>query len=166
MLPKELREGLGIHPVGRLDINSTGALILTNDGELTYGLTHPSHSVAKTYHVLVKGHPPESVLSIWSKGVVLEGQTTRPAKVKLIKRFSESSLLEIILQEGRNRQIRRIAQQLGYPVINLHRTAIGGIQLQVSKLSFLPEGNYRYLTQEEIGCLQDELKNVPIKHSA
>ncbi|MEH2065093.1 MAG: pseudouridine synthase [Nostoc sp.] len=157
LLPKELREGLGIHPVGRLDADSTGALILTNDGELTFGLTHPRHSISKTYRVLVKGHPPEAVLQRWRQGVMLEGRKTRAAKVHLIERYTEQSLLEIVLQEGRNRQIRRIAQQLGYPVIQLHRTAIGAIQLQTQKEAFLSEGKYRFLNDDEIHFLQEQI---------
>ncbi|MBE9107672.1 rRNA pseudouridine synthase [Nostoc cf. edaphicum LEGE 07299] len=157
LLPKELREGSGIHPVGRLDADSTGALILTNDGELTFGLTHPRHSISKTYHVLVKGHPPETVLQTWRQGVMLEGRKTRAAKVRLIERRTEESVLEIVLQEGRNRQIRRIAQQLGYPVIKLHRTAIGPIQLQTPKQPFLSEGKYRSLKDREIHFLQDQI---------
>ncbi|MEH2289949.1 pseudouridine synthase [Nostoc sp.] len=164
LLPKELREGSGIHPVGRLDADSTGALILTNDGELTFGLTHPRHSISKTYHVLVKGHPSETVLQMWRQGVMLEGRKTRNAKVHLIERRTEESVLEIVLQEGRNRQIRRIAQQLGYPVIKLHRTAIGPIKLQTLKEPFLSEGKYRSLKDREIRFLQDQITR-PIKDS-
>ncbi|MBW4617124.1 MAG: rRNA pseudouridine synthase [Desmonostoc vinosum HA7617-LM4] len=165
LLPKELRKGLGIHPVGRLDVDSTGAIILTNDGNLTFKLTHPRHSISKTYRVLVKGHPPEAVLWMWRQGVVLEGRKTRQARVHLIERFAEQSSLEIVLQEGRNRQIRRVAQQLGYPVIKLHRTAIGSIQLQTSKEPFLDVGKYRSLKDHEIRFLQEHLKQ-PIKDSA
>ncbi|MEH2328238.1 pseudouridine synthase [Nostoc sp.] len=157
LLPKELQEGSGIHPVGRLDADSTGALILTNDGELTFGLTHPRHSISKTYHVLVKGHPSETVLQMWRQGVMLEGRKTRAAKVHLIERRTEQSVLEIVLQEGRNRQIRKIAQQLGYPVIKLHRTAIGPIKLQTLKEPFLSEGKYRSLKDYEIRFLQDQI---------
>ncbi|MFN6463665.1 MAG: pseudouridine synthase [Nostoc sp. DedVER02] len=157
LLPKELREGSGIHPVGRLDADSTGALILTNDGNLTFGLTHPRHSISKTYRVLVKGHPPEAVLQMWREGVVLEGRKTRTAKVHLIEHRAEQSFLEIVLQEGRNRQIRRIAQQLGYPVIKLHRTAIGSIQLKTPKQPLLSEGKYRSLKDYEIRFLQDQI---------
>ncbi|RCJ24239.1 pseudouridine synthase [Nostoc sp. ATCC 43529] len=157
LLPKELREGSGIHPVGRLDVDSTGALILTNDGDLTFGLTHPRHSISKTYRVLVKGHPPEAVLRMWRQGVVLEGRKTRPAKVQIVECSAQGSFLEIVLQEGRNRQIRRVAQQLGYPVIQLHRSAIGSIQLQTPKEPFLPEGKYRFLKDREIQFLREQI---------
>ncbi|RCJ28515.1 pseudouridine synthase [Nostoc minutum NIES-26] len=166
LLPKELREGTGIHPVGRLDAESTGALILTNDGDLTFGLTHPRHSIPKTYFVLVKGHPSKAALEMWREGIVLDGRKTRPARVRLIESLAENSRLEIVLQEGRNRQIRRVAQQLGYPVIKLHRTAIGLIQLQMPKAGFLNEGSYRSLKEDEIRFLQKQIKQIPIKDSA
>jgi pseudouridine synthase len=166
LLPQELRDGSGIHPVGRLDADSTGALILTNDGELTFGLTHPRHSVSKTYHVVVKGHPPEAVLQIWRRGVVLEGRKTRTAEVRLMEKFTDRSRLEIILQEGRNRQIRRVAEQLGYPVIKLHRTAIGSIQLNKPQTLCLQPGNYRHLSQDEILFLKNHIDQTPIKNKA
>ncbi|YAF93894.1 MAG: pseudouridine synthase [Nodularia sp. CChRGM 3473] len=166
LLPQELREGSGLHPVGRLDVESTGALILTNDGDLTFGLTHPRHSIPKTYQVLVKGHPSEAVLEMWRQGVVMEGRKTRPAKVRLLESLAKTSRLEIVLKEGRNRQIRRVAQQLGYPVIKLHRTAIGRIQLQMPKLPLLSEGNYRSLKDAEIRFLKEQIKHLPIKDSA
>ncbi|MEA5503497.1 pseudouridine synthase [Halotia wernerae UHCC 0503] len=179
LLPKELREGTGIHPVGRLDAESTGALILTNDGDLTFGLTHPRHSIPKTYQVLVKGHPTEAVLEMWRKGVMLEGRKTLQARVKMIESLALNSRLEIVLKEGRNRQIRRVAEKLGHPVIKLHRTAIGLIQLQIPRrekphqpdspthsLSLLREGNYRFLKEHEIRFLQKQIKHIPIKDSA
>ncbi|MBW4607872.1 MAG: rRNA pseudouridine synthase [Hassallia sp. WJT32-NPBG1] len=166
LLPKELRENQGIHPVGRLDAYSTGALILTNDGNLTFGLTHPSHNIPKTYRVLVKGHPPESVLQKWRQGVMLEGKKTRSAQVRLIKSLTDESCLEIILKEGRNRQIRRVAELLGYPVIKLHRTAIGPIQLEKPGEPSLAEGSYRSLKDDEIRFLQEQIKHIPINDSA
>lgn len=166
LLPKDLRQGLGIHPVGRLDTDSTGALLLTNDGELTFALTHPSHSVPKTYRVLVKGHPSEELLQMWRQGVMLDGRRTRPAEVRLIESWNAQSSLEIVLKEGRNRQIRRIAEQLGYPVIKLHRTAIGPIKLQIPKQPYLKEGKYRSLKDDEMRFLQQQIKHIPIKDSA
>jgi pseudouridine synthase len=163
LLPPKLRQGLGIHPVGRLDADSTGALILTNDGELTFALTHPRHSITKTYRVTVKGHPPEAVLQRWRKGVVLAERKTRPAQVRLLETFADRSCLEVILQEGRNRQIRRVAEQLGYPVLKLHRTAIGLIKLQTSTRPVLQAGEYRHLTTEEISFLKQQIQHLPTK---
>ncbi|MBI1242454.1 pseudouridine synthase [Umezakia ovalisporum] len=165
LLSPELRKGLGLHPVGRLDAESTGALILTNDGNLTFALTHPSHSIPKTYQVLVKGHPTAAVLERWRKGVVLEGRKTRPAQVTLIESLAKNSHLEIVLKEGRNRQIRRVAQELGYPVIKLHRSSIGPIQLKMPKLPLLHEGKYRLLNDAEISFLQERIKRLPVKDS-
>jgi len=157
LLPEELRWGQGIHPVGRLDIESTGALILTNDGELTFQLTHPSHELGKTYQVLVKGHPSLETLNKWRQGVILSGKATLPAQVKLIDADKScQTLLEIVISEGRNRQIRRVAELLGHPVIKLHRTAIGPISLNVLNQDELAPGQYRQLAQKEI----DSLKNL------
>ena len=153
LLPPELRASQGIPPVGRLDADSTGALLLTNDGELTFVLTHPSHSISKTYQVWVQGEPPESVLQQWRQGVLLKGIKTRPAQIRVISQSSGETCLEIILKEGRNRQIRRIAQQLGYPVIQLHRTAIGPIELQPPGEPPLPKSCYRPLKDVELRFL-------------
>ncbi|RUT01388.1 pseudouridine synthase [Dulcicalothrix desertica PCC 7102] len=158
LLPKELSSGLGIHPVGRLDAESTGALILTNDGDLTYSLTHPKHSIPKTYRVLVQGQVNDAVLTSWRQGVMLDGRKTRQASVRVVKRMPTQTRLEIVLKEGRNRQIRRVAEQLGHPVIELHRTAIGSIELQITGQSSLAEGSYRYLKDFEIRSLHSYIE--------
>jgi 23S rRNA pseudouridine2605 synthase len=158
LLPPKLRQGHGIHPVGRLDADSTGALLLTNDGDLTFRLSHPKHSVAKTYHVWVQGQPSEDILETWRSGVVLDGKKTLPAQVVLLKTQPKSNktLLEIVLSEGRNRQIRRVAEQLGYPVLQLHRVAIGPIQLQPPGDRSLPPGQYRPLKEFELNFLRSQ----------
>ncbi|HEY9872647.1 MAG TPA: pseudouridine synthase [Candidatus Obscuribacterales bacterium] len=162
LLPPELRKGQGLHPVGRLDADSTGALLLTNDGALTFVMTHPRHSVPKTYEVWVEGHPPESVLKDWRRGVLLSGRKTLPAQVRVLKRQGFQTLLEVILTEGRNRQIRRVAEQLGYPVVYLHRTAIGLIRLERPGELLLP-GTYRPLEEFEIRFLQDQVNLTSVK---
>lgn len=149
LLPERLRQGQGLHPVGRLDIDSTGALLLTNDGELTVHLTHPRYHLPKTYHVWVKGHPNESCLDQWRNGVYLAGQKTLPATVKVLQRQGDETLLEIVLVEGKNRQIRRVAESLGLLVNSLHRIAIGDLYL-----GNLPRGQYRELTKAERTSLQ------------
>lgn len=153
LLPPEWQTSQGLHPVGRLDTSSTGALLLTNDGQFTFYLTHPSHHVSKTYHVWVQGHPPGSVLRQWRRGIILDGYQTLPAHVKVLSQqigeSGESTCLEITLWEGKNRQIRRTAQHLGFPVLRLHRVAIGPIQLGA-----LPKGQYRLLQPSEIHALK------------
>lgn len=157
LLPPKLRQGQGIHPVGRLDADSTGALLLTNDGELTLSLIHPRYHLPKTYQVWLAGHPTESDLQRWREGVFLLGKKTLPAQVTAIERQPDKTLLRVILTEGRNRQIRRIAEQLGFRVLRLHRTAIGSIQLDPPHIPMLPSGHYRYLTESEIHFLKNSV---------
>ena len=155
LLPQELQGGQGIHPVGRLDTDSTGALLLTNDGKLTFQLTHPRHSVPKTYRVWVRGTPSQLALGQWQQGVCLDGRKTRPIHIQVLESKSDrSTCLEMRLKEGRNRQIRRIAEQLGYPVLRLHRTAIGSLSLQLPHGSSLPRGSYRFLEKREVQQLK------------
>lgn len=156
LLPAKLKQGQGIHPVGRLDADSTGALLLTNDGELTLNLTHPRYHLPKTYQVLLNAHPSESVLQKWRTGIMLFGKKTLPARVKVIERRQQQTLLEIVLKEGRNRQIRKVAEQLGFEVIELHRIAIGSIQLQPQGQPKLTFGSYRLLTDSEIRHLKQQ----------
>ena len=158
LLPRRFRTGQGVHPVGRLDVNSTGALLLTNDGELTFRLTHPRHHVPKTYQVWVQGHPPESVLQQWRQGVILSGRKTLPAQVRRLgQEIDSQTLLEVILFEGRNRQIRKVAEQLGHPVVKLHRSAIGSIELNRPGKPQLAPGRYRPLTPSELEFLQTQV---------
>ncbi len=129
VLPRPYRAVPGLHPVGRLDADSSGALIVTNDGELTYLLTHPRHSIPKTYRVWVQGQPSEPTLARWRHGVPLDGRLTLPATIRPITTTGDRTLLDIVLREGRNRQIRRVAEALGHPVISLKRVAIGAVHL-------------------------------------
>ncbi|MEA5465523.1 pseudouridine synthase [Leptothoe sp. PORK10 BA2] len=152
LLPPELRQGdMRLHPVGRLDTDSTGALLLTNHGQLTQTLTHPRHHIAKTYRVRVEGSPANHTLEKWRHGVDLGGQMTAPAEVTMLHPKAPA-LLEIVLHEGRNRQIRRVAEQLGHPVLSLHRSSIGAIAL-----GELPLGQCRELTPQELKILLDLL---------
>jgi pseudouridine synthase len=145
LLAPELRCNQGIHPVGRLDRDSTGALLLTNDGQLTLNLTHPRYHLKKTYQVWVKGNPSESILDKWREGIMLEDKKTLPAQVEILTQKPTKTLLKIVINEGRNRQIRKVGDLLGFPVLNLHRIAIGSI-----RLSSLPCGQYRFLQDWEI----------------
>jgi pseudouridine synthase len=159
LLPPQLQQGLGIHPVGRLDIDSTGALLLTNDGELTCLLTHPRHQVSKTYIALVEGHPAPQTLEAWRTGIELEGSWTLPAQVTVLDQDQYNTRLQIILREGRNRQVRRVAEQLNHPVLRLERTAIGCIPLHLPAQS-LPRGEYRTLIPTEVTWLSTTLNHV------
>ena len=149
LLPENLQKGKGIHPVGRLDRNTTGALILTNDGALTMTLTHPRYHLRKTYLVTLKGSMDDEKLQTWANGLILEGKQTLPADIILNERSSKHTKIKITLQEGRNRQIRKIAELFGHPVLTLHRQAIGSL-----KISALPLGKHRFLTKEEIAMLK------------
>jgi 23S rRNA pseudouridine2605 synthase len=161
LLPPDLRHRSGIHPVGRLDAASTGALLLTNDGAVTLCLTHPRHAVSKTYHVWVEGHPSQSTLDQWQQGIDLDGRLTQPAEVHILKAVPTRTLLEVVMWEGRNRQIRRVAEQLGHPVIDLHRVAIGPIQL-----GELLSGHYRPLSHIEVMFLKQQVEQIkqPLPH--
>ena len=149
LLPRPLRQGL--HPVGRLDADSRGALLLTDQGELTLRLTHPRFDHAKTYRVWVEGTPLDTSLQRWRRGLSLDGTRTRSAEVRVLQRRSERTLLEVVLLEGRNRQIRRVADLLGHPVLDLQRVAISGL-----RLGPLPEGRWRHLSRGEWQPLLDQ----------
>ncbi|MGK7885632.1 MAG: pseudouridine synthase, partial [Crocosphaera sp.] len=160
LLPKKLTQGTGIHPVGRLDFNSSGALLLTNDGDLTLKLTHPRYHLPKTYEVWVKGHPPEETLQQWREGIMLMGKKTLPAEVEVIDRSNRETHLKVILTEGRNRQIRRIVEQLGFRVLRLHRTAIDNLNISPANKNSLRSGHYRLLTPSEIDFLKHRAKLI------
>ncbi|MEE3715980.1 pseudouridine synthase [Tumidithrix elongata RA019] len=134
-----------LYYVGRLDYNSSGALLLTNDGDRANLLTHPRHHIPKTYEVWVKGQPSQSDLQQWRQGVLLDEKTTLPADVTVLAAQPQQTQLRIVLREGRNRQIRRVAEQLGYPVLALHRVAIASITL-----GDLRSGSHRLLKPCEI----------------
>ena len=134
-------------------------MLLTNDGDLTFRLTHPRHSISKTYQVWVQGQPSTTALAAWRSGIDLEGQYTLPARVVKIEDRVDRTLLEIILTEGRNRQIRKVAAQLGYPVLQLHRTRIGNISIDGTsphqrQSQSLSSGAHRHLQLVELQSLQ------------
>jgi pseudouridine synthase len=132
-------------PVGRLDADTTGALLLTNDGSLAHRLAHPRYGVEKTYRVEVEGRPSEAALAALAQGVELEDGRTAPARVRLLG----PSRIEIVLHEGRNRQVRRMCEAVGHPVRRLHRSAYAGIGLRG-----LAPGRSRPLTKGEVIALR------------
>lgn len=138
-----------VYPVGRLDYNSEGLLLLTNDGELAYRLTHPRYQISKTYLTRVSGQVMEKELNLLRNGVKLEDGYTQPAVVKLLKREQAETLLEITIHEGRNRQIRRMCEKIGHPVLSLKRIKFGPLVL-----GDLKAGEYRHLKHKEIQALK------------
>lgn len=137
-------------PVGRLDMYTSGALILTNDGDFVYKVTHPKHEITKTYTVTVKGIIKNEEVEQLRKGVKIDDYTTRPAKVKIKKTDEEKDIsrLEITIHEGKNRQVRRMCESVGRRVIALHRSKIGNIGVKDIEL-----GKWRYLKDFEVNTL-------------
>ncbi len=149
LLPRNLTH---LKPVGRLDMDSEGLIILTNDGDLAQALAHPSQHVFKRYEALVEGNITDAALRQMAKGMRLDDGFTLPAETTLINRSEDESIFEIAIREGRNRQIRRMCAKLGYPIIRLVRVAIGGLQL-----GEMEPGEWRHLTVREIKALKSGL---------
>jgi 23S rRNA pseudouridine2605 synthase len=143
-------EKLRVYPVGRLDADTTGVLMMTNDGELAYRLTHPRYGIKKVYRAWVAGLPQAETLQKMSEGMVIEGEKTAPASVKVLKTElkKRSALLEIILTEGKKRQVKNMCSAAGHPVRSLHRESFAGFT--VDKLQ---EGSYRHLKEGEVNKL-------------
>ena len=139
-----------VFPVGRLDMNTSGALIMTNDGNVSYRISHPKHEVFKTYRALVAGVVSKEKIWKLRNGVDIGGYITKPARVTIVGENKNSTLLEISISEGRNRQVRKMCKAVGNPVQELHRISIGEI-----RLGRLKEGTYRKLTPSEIEYLKN-----------
>lgn len=141
-----------LYPVGRLDLNSEGLILLTNDGDLTNRLTHPKFGHEKEYRVLLAVHPSRKQLNTWSDGVSLdEGPKTLPAKVHYESSKGKGAWIRVIMHEGKKRQIREIGKKLGLPVVNLIR-----IRIHTLELGNLPKGKWRALTVGEIKDLKKQ----------
>ncbi len=145
--------GERVYPVGRLDKDSEGLLLLTNDGDFANRVSHPKRHVAKTYRVTVRPSVTEDQLNQISTGIVIEGRRTAPAKVRVLQEEPGRVVLEIVLYEGRNREIRKMCEALGLEVARLKRIAVGPV-----RLGMLPQGKYRELTKEELRALNAEIK--------
>ncbi len=139
-----------VFPVGRLDYDTSGLLLLTNDGELTYKLTHPKHNITKTYIATVERQPSKEEMQRFSKGLIIDGYKTSPAKI-FVAKIHENGLvsLKIQIREGRNRQVRKMCEQIGCPVRYLKRIATGRLVLGTLK-----KGDYRELTKDEVEYLK------------
>lgn len=142
-----------LYPVGRLDYDTEGLLLLTNDGQLAYALTHPSHEVPKTYIAKIKGKISDTEVRQLRKGVEIDGRMTLPAVVKIIETDDEFSRVEVTIKEGRNHQIKKMFEVVGKEVVFLKRTAIGPL-----KLGGLGRGEYKNLTSKEIEILKAIVK--------
>ncbi len=141
-----------VYPVGRLDYDSEGLLLLTNDGDFAQAILHPSKKIPKSYLVKVKGEPGEDEIRKLSAGIRLEDGITAPAKLQKVRAAESNTWLEITIHEGRKRQIRRMLEQTGHRVLKLKRTGINGI-----RLGNLKPGGYRYLRPEEISKIKKEV---------
>ena len=137
-----------LYPVGRLDCDSEGLLFLTNDGEFTYRMTHPGHQVPKKYQVVVSGIPQYEDLQALRKGVDIGDYVTAPAQVSLVAERERTAQLNITIHEGKNRQVRRMCEAIGFPVLRLRRVNIGGVAL-----GNLPLGKWRHITDAELAKL-------------
>jgi 23S rRNA pseudouridine2605 synthase len=140
-----------VYPVGRLDFDSEGLLLITNDGDFAYAVLHPSRKVPKTYVVKVKGVIEDENIEKLRRGVRLKDGMTAPARVRKIRKYQRNSWIEITLHEGRKRQIRRMLQKVGHPVIRLKRTRINGLSLGA-----LRHGEYRHITTDEIKRIRQD----------
>ncbi len=144
-------DSVRLFTVGRLDLHSEGLILLTNDGDLANRLTHPRYGIEKTYRAMVTGHPSREVLSQLLRGVHLADGFARVAKVSIKSRHKQSTILEMVLREGQNREIRRVLARLNHKVLRLVRISVGPI-----RLGKLTPGEYRRLTREEIRALKAE----------
>ena len=139
-------------PVGRLDMYTSGAIILSNDGDFIYKITHPKYEVEKTYNVTLKGQVTDEEIEQLRNGVQIENYVTGKAKVKILRKKKEKDLsrVEIIIHEGKNREVRKMCEAIGRKVLALHRTKIGNISVKDLRL-----GTWRYLKPNEIKSLLD-----------
>lgn len=139
-----------IYPIGRLDYNTSGLLLLTNDGNITNKLTHPKYKVYKTYITKIKGQIKDNDIEELRKGVDIGNYITAPAIVRVLKKFNNKSIIEISIHEGKNRQIRKMLNGLGYQVLDLERISFGKL-----RIDNLKPGEWKYLTTDEINYIKD-----------
>jgi 23S rRNA pseudouridine2605 synthase len=139
-----------IYPVGRLDYASSGLIILTNDGDLTYRLTHPKHNIYKTYVVKINGLIDDETIEKLEKGMYIDNYRTRPCKVAFVSDDGRKSVLKVSILEGRNRQIRKMFEKFDFRVVSLKRISVGEISL-----GELPLGQWRHLSDDEIKYLKE-----------
>jgi 23S rRNA pseudouridine2605 synthase len=140
-----------IYPIGRLDYDTSGLIFLTNDGEIYNKVIHPREEKNKVYIALVQGILTKEEIDSFEKGLEIDGQMTAPAEIKTRSILGKNAQVEITIHEGRNRQIRKMCEKIGHPVITLKRISIGKIEI-----GDLPVGKWRYLTEKEVEQLNYE----------
>lgn len=134
-----------LYPIGRLDYDTSGLLLLTNDGDLAYKLTHPKHNIKKVYIAQICGTPTTEEIKKFESGLYIDNYKTSPAKIEIVKQDVKYTSVKIEIWEGRNRQVKKMCQAINHPVINLKRIAIANLSLKDLK-----KGDYRHLTKEEV----------------
>ncbi len=159
LLPREIHQ-LRVYPVGRLDIDTSGLLLLTNDGDFALHLSHPRYSMEKHYEVLIRGYPSVSALTTLRRGVTIteddgSHHKTAPAQVRLLRRAGNDVWLALTIHEGRKRQVRRMLAEIGYPVLQLTRVGVGPLTLEG-----VPVGKWRYLTESETRGISPEIEQL------
>jgi len=142
-----------VYPVGRLDYNTSGLLLLTNDGDFSYRLTHPGHEIKKVYIADIIGMISDEDIKKFRIGIEIEDYVTSPADIRVVKKQADTTTVEIVIHEGRNRQVRKMCDEIGHTVVKLKRTAIGNLNL-----GDLKEGGWKYLDSSEI----EEIKKGPM----
>lgn len=147
-----------LFPVGRLDFDTTGALLLTNDGELANLLMHPTHNFPKTYVAKVKGIPTKENVEKMQAGLYIDGRRTAPAEVRIVGVKEKNATVELILREGRNKQVKRMCQAIGHPVMRLNRPAYGFL-----RVDGLGPGEWRHLEEREVEMLKRDAEKGPAR---
>lgn len=138
-----------VYPVGRLDYDTSGLLILTNDGDAAFKITHPSHEIEKVYVAKVKGTPNDEEMRSFKRGLKIEDYITSPSEIRILNKEGANTIVEITIHEGKNRQVRKMCQAIGHPVITLKRIRVGAIDIGDLKL-----GQWRYLRENEVDYLK------------
>ncbi len=141
-----------VFPVGRLDYETTGLLILTNDGDFTHKMTHPRHEIKKTYLATIAGCPSKEEIDRFESGLKIENYTTSPAKLRIVSKKENTCVIEVTIHEGKNRQVRKMCEAIGHPVLSLKRISLGNLTL-----GDLSDGSWRELSRNEVEAL---LKSV------
>lgn len=153
----DLVQGIGerLFPVGRLDQDTSGALLLTNDGDFAQKILHPRYEIERTYRAVVAGQPSKEKLRELETGIVLDGQRTWPARIRVLSMKKKATVVEIVIHEGKKRQVRRMFDAIGHRVLELSRTAYGGL-----RLGTMAVGSYRKLSAKDLEAISSREKRI------